>query len=201
MATSIVDLCNQALSAVPARHIVSFNDNTRSAKECRTHFTQALEEVAGSGAWNFATKRVRLTEISAYQKGWKKAFQAPDDMAFPLRVMPSECGGHLRRWETLPFDYEGKRFWAHDEEVWLEYVSRSPEYSDMPAHFRKAVIDTLASRLIVPITGNDQRAQAKLQQAEVWRDRSNAQNLNENVSQNTYGDNYIPMTLRVMGDF
>lgn len=69
MATSAVDLCNQALSGVPAKHIVSLHDNTKAARECRTHFTQALEEVLESGEWSFQTKRVRLTQIVMPKSG------------------------------------------------------------------------------------------------------------------------------------
>lgn len=201
MATSAVDLCNQALSAVPARQIVSLQENTRSARECRNHYPQAIEEVLESGSWNFQTKRVRLSAMAGYQRGWTHAYGLPADMAYPLRVMRDEYGLESGGCGTLLFDWEGGKLWVNDEEAWLEYVSRDPVYSGMTAQFRRAVIDLLTSRLAVPLTGDTARENQKLQHSEVQRDRANAANLNTtNGQHSTYGSNYVPECLRGWGD-
>lgn len=198
MTTSAVEICNMALSAVPARHIVSLNENTKPAKECRIHYPQVIADLLETGGWTWATKRVRLTEIANKRRDWRRAFQAPPDMGYPLRMMVSEFETGLSSKGSILFDWEGGVFWAGEAEVWLEYVSDQPEYRNMTAKFRTALIETLAAKLVMPISGNQQREQVLTSRAEVYRDRAVAADLNHNEPQNTYGTDYLPEVLRGM---
>ena len=195
MTTSAVEICNMALSAVPARKIVSLNENTKTARECRTHYPQVIADLLETGEWSWATKRVRLTEFGGKKKDWRRAFQAPPDMGYPLRLLRSEFETGLHNGGGLLFDWEGNVFWAEEDEVWLEYVTNQPEYRAMTAKFRTALIETLAARLVMPLTGNQQREQMLTNRAEVYRDRAVAADLNQNAPQNTYGTDYFPDVL------
>ena len=118
-------------------------------------------------------------------------------MAFPIRVIPgSESGLSVLRGRSLDFDFEGSSFWTVNDGVDLEYISLTPSYSSMTAMFRRGLATVLASRIVMDITRDAGRKRELLQEAEVWRDRALARSLNTNAQQQTYGDNFIPSSLR-----
>lgn len=196
MTLSAVQICNLALDELPAKQIVSLTDNTKSAEVCRRHFTQALEELMEMGEWGFATKRERLTAIPNDREGyWSNAYAMPNDLGFPLRVLPFDQAIGVFKNTSVEFDVEGSTIWAPMDGVVLEYVTLTPEFAKMRPMFRKALIATLASRLLMPILRDASRKNALLQEAEVWRERAQARDLAANATQNTYGDNFIPSAL------
>lgn len=196
MTLSAVEICNLALDNVPAAPINSLNDNTIAAEACRRHFTQAVEELMEMGEWGFAIKRAVLSEIVNEREGdWDRAYAAPNDMAFPIRMRPSGGGGLLHG-RSMEFDFSGGVLWASSGDVVLEYITRSPSFSSMTAMFRNALACVLASKIVMAIKRDRNEQAALLQQAEVWRDRALARSLNSNGQQQTYGDNFIPTALR-----
>ena len=198
MTLSAVEICNLALAEIPAKRLVSLEDNTLAAETCREQFSQAVEELMEMGEWGFAVKRATLSAVTNTRDGtWEYQWAAPSDLAFPIRVLPgSDSGFTVMQGRSLTFDFEGGTFWTQDEAVQLEYISNTPAYAAMTAMFRRGLAAVLASRIVMPITKDANRKQQLLQEAEVWRDRALARNLNANAQQQTYGDNFIPSSLR-----
>ena len=198
MTLSAVEICNLALADVPAKRIVSLEDTSISAEACRREFTQAVEELMEMGEWGFAVKRAPLVAVTNTRNGyWSYQYVAPNDMAFPVRVIPgADSDLSVMRGRSLDFDFEGASFWAVSEGVDLEYISKTPAYSAMTAMFRRGLATVLASRIVMDITRDAGRKRELLQEAEVWRDRALARNLNTNATQQTYGENFIPSSLR-----
>lgn len=197
MTLSAVDICNLALAEVPAKRIVSLDDTTPAAEACKREFSQAVEELMEMGEWGFAVKRATLARTPGERPGWDYQWAAPNDLAFPIRVLPSEARGEtLLHARSLPFDFEGPALWTREDAVTLEYISRTPAFSGMTAMFRRGLATVLASRIVMDITRDPNRKADLLQEAEVWRDRALARNHNANATQQTYGENFIPSSLR-----
>lgn len=204
MTLSAVAICNLALDELPAKPIVSLDDTTISAETCLRQFPQALGELMEDGEWNFGIRRVTLTAVTNTRTGfWRYQFQAPNDLAFPLRLVPADyanigfVGGASIPDIGTYFDFEGATVWANSEAVTLEYITTTPEFSGMSKKFERALALTLASRLVMPILRDPQRKTQLLQEAEVFRERALAKSVNRN--QNTYGDNFVPSSLRGYG--
>lgn len=195
MTFSAVEICNMALSDVPAKRIVSLDDTTVAAEACKREFTQAVEELMEMGEWGFARRRAILTPLTDTRPGWAGAFAQPNDMAFPIRIVPVEGGATLPG-RSLPFDFADGVIWSHSDAVALEYVTKTPAFSKMTAMFRRGLATVLASRIVMDITRDPARKAELMQEAEVWRDRALARNLNANATQQTYGENFIPSSLR-----
>lgn len=195
MTLSAVEICNLALSEVPAKRIVSMDDTTVAAEACKREFTQAVEELMEMGEWGFAKRRVILTATVDERPGWAGAFAAPNDMAFPIRVVPAEGGGVMRG-RSLSFDFADGLIWTQADAAALEYITLTPAFSKMTAMFRRGLATVLASRIVMDITREPGRKRELLQEAEVWRDRALARNLNANATQQVYGENFIPSSLR-----
>lgn len=199
MTLSAVEICNLALADVPAKRINSLNDNTVAAEACREQFSQAVEELMEMGDWGFAKKRAVMTAVANDRSGgWAAAYAIPNDMAFPIAILPAEGGG-IMRGRSREFDFSGATIWTGEGDVVLEYISNTPAFSSMTAMFRRGLATVLASRVVMSITRDPARKRELLQEAEVWRDRALARSLNANAQQQTYGDNFIPTSL--MGYF
>lgn len=198
MTLSAVEICNLALANVPAKRIVSMNDTTVAAEACLREFSQAVEELMEMGEWGFAVKRAPLVPVvNTRDRPWTNQYVAPNDMAFPIRVLP-EAGSEvsLMKNRSLPFDFDGGEFWTFEEGAQIEYITNNPAFSKMTAMFRRGLATVLASRIVMDITKDPARKRELLQEAEVWRDRALARNLNSNAQQQTYGENFIPSSLR-----
>lgn len=194
MTLSAVEICNLALSEVPAKRIVSLDDTTIAAEACKREFTQAVEELMEMGDWGFARRRVILTATTDTRSGWAGAFAAPNDLAFPIRVVPTD--GAVMRGRSLLFDFADGLIWTQTDAAALEYITLTPAFSKMTAMFRRGLATVLASRVVMDITRDPGRKRELLQEAEVWRDRALARNLNANATQQVYGENFIPSSLR-----
>lgn len=199
MTLSAVEICNLALADVPAKRIVSLNDTTVSAEACLREFSQAVEELMEMGEWGFAVKRAPLVSVANTRGNsfWQYQYVMPNDMAFPIRVIPgAESDLSIMRGRSLDFDFDGGMVWTASDGVALEYITNTPSFSSMTAMFRRGLATVLASRIVMDITRDAGRKRELLQEAEVWRDRALARNLNSNAQQQTYGDNFIPSSLR-----
>lgn len=198
MTLSAVEICNLALADVPAKRIISMEDTTISAEACREQFSQAVEELMEMGEWGFATRRASLVGIPNVRDGfWSQAWAVPNDMAFPIRVLPGVGDAvSVMPGRSLMFDFEGDTIWTQNEGVQIEYITRTPAFSQMTAMFRRGLATVLASRIVMPITRDRESKARLLQEAEVWRERALARNLNANAQQQTYGENFIPSSLR-----
>lgn len=195
MTLSAVEICNLALADVPAKRIVSLEDTSISAEACRREFTQAVEELMEMGEWGFATRRALLVQTPSTRLGYfNTAFAAPNDLAFPIRVVPAD--GEIMRGRSLDFDFEGGVIFTNGGAAALEYISKTPSFASMTAMFRRGLATVLASRVVMDITRDAGRKRELLQEAEVWRDRALARSLNMNSQQQTYGENFIPSSLK-----
>lgn len=194
MTTSAIEICNLALSEIPAQPINSLNDNTIASEACRLHFTQAVEQLMEMGDWTFGKVTANLALVSSERPGWQYGYALPNDMAFPISLKPQDSD--MVSGTSLPFDFEGDVIWTNHEAVRLEYITRSPDFFRMTAMFKNALACVLASKLVMPIKRDRNAKQALLQEAEIWVGRALARSINANATQNTYGENFIPSALR-----
>lgn len=210
MTLSAVGIGNLALDELPHRQIVSLDDNVLAAEVIKRQLPQVLGEIMESGEWNFGVRRLALTEITNDRTGrWGFAYATPNDMAIPLRIAPGPAvgGDFVGVGQTLatgvsfigeivPFDFEGRKLWSNERGLILEYITTSPEYADMSKRFERVLALSLASRIAVPITKDRDLKQKLLQELEIFGQRALASSLNNNATQNTYGDDFVPSSLR-----
>lgn len=207
MTESVTSICNLALDEVPAASIVSIADNNQRAEVCRRQYPRALKELMEL-EWTFGIKRVALTTMTNDRAPlWGFAYALPNDLGYPLRLTPPLAANSAQIgygqtlapsagmvWDDpgVTFDYEGGSLWSWQEGAVLEYVTNAPDFAKMSAGFERALIYTLAAKLVMPITKDRARKDKLLGEAEVWRERALADDLNKNARQNRYGDNFIP---------
>lgn len=88
--TSVVDICNMALSNLGARAQVSSispPDGSVEAGYCARFYPLARREVLEAGNFSFSKKRVQLAEVTNESDVWAYAYAKPSDCIRPLRVL------------------------------------------------------------------------------------------------------------------
>ena len=155
MGLSKVEICNHALLKIGADTIASLDINqtdseavVQSAKLCGILFDQALEETLRTYKWNSALKRSqlsRLTETPAFK--FKYKYQLPSDCIRVMNVYDkADAYDDRTQWVV-----EGRTILCDYETVYLCYVSRPDDVSQLDAFLTRAVIQNLAIKLSVPM--------------------------------------------------
>ena len=170
MATTKIDVCNQALLKVGADAIASLdtsastNEGTiQTARLCNIFYDQALDETMRIYPWNCCTARTipnLLTEVPAF--GYEKAFQLPNDCIRVINVFDSpdmETTG--TQWVI-----EGRKILCDYEIVYLKYVKRPTDVGVLDALAIRALICTLALKLATPLQLDDKQASMIIQELE-----------------------------------
>jgi hypothetical protein len=101
-----VDLCNDALARIAQREIMSLDDASNEARQCRRHFANTLREVLRDGSWRCARARAVLAPLEEPPPfGWSLQFQLPGDFIRAISVNENPVGA-----ERCPlFEVEGRR--------------------------------------------------------------------------------------------
>jgi hypothetical protein len=170
MATTKIDICNQALLKVGADAIASLdtsadaNEGTvQTARLCNIFYDQALDETMRIYPWNCCTARSipnKLTEIPAF--GYDAAFQLPNDC---LRVINVFDDPDMRisgtRWVV-----EGKQILCDYSLIYLKYVKRPADIGILDALATRAFICNLALKLSIPLQLDEAQHNSILQELE-----------------------------------
>jgi hypothetical protein len=210
MTLSATRIANLALAELPHPRITSIAEDSVAAENVREQLPQVLGELLEGGEWGFAIKRHALTPITNHPNDtWAGAFVVPADLAMPLKVIPATSTNgsailsvgqriaYSRDIDLFPvaFDFEGRTIWTNEANPVLEYVVNNPDYNRFTKTFERVLALTLAGRLVLGVTGKRDQKNDLLGEAQLLKQRALARDLNNNPTQNTYGQNYIPSVL------
>lgn len=155
MATSVIEICNNALLDLGEEAIASLTDNTKAARLCNQRWPAVRDAVLRAHPWNCATAQAELaasSEAPAWRYG--RRFPLPTDC---LRVLEVQCqGAGLAAWEVQ----EAAILCDEDGPLDVAYIRRIED----PRLFDPLLGETLTARLTAtlayPITASTSLAQA-----------------------------------------
>jgi len=155
MATSVIEICNSALTDLGEEAIASLADNTKAARLCNQRWAAVRDAVLRAHPWNCATALVELA-ASATPPAWKysASYPLPTDC---LRVLSVACGGAaLSTWEVQA----GHVICDETGPLSIAYIRRL----DDPRLFDPLLCETLSARLAAtlayPLTASTALGQA-----------------------------------------
>ncbi|SNS12755.1 hypothetical protein SAMN04488503_2867 [Humidesulfovibrio mexicanus] len=155
MATSVIEICNNALTDLGEEAIASLGDNTKAARLCNQRWPAVRDAVLRAHPWNCALAQAELA-ASATSPAWRHAaaYPLPADC---LRVLEACVGGSpLDEWEAqagaVHCDAQGP--------LQLLYIRRV----DDPRLYDPLLCETLTARLAAtlayPLTASTSLAQS-----------------------------------------
>ena len=155
MGLSKIDICNHALLKIGADTIASLDtaSNTtdatiQSAKLCNILFDQALEQTLRTYQWNSAMKRdelIRVSETPAFK--WKYKYQLPNDYIRVVNVYETTDAYD----DGTSWVVEGNFILTDYEKLFLSYVSKPSDLSQLNSFLTECIIQNLAIKLCVPM--------------------------------------------------
>lgn len=169
MARNLIQVCNEAISDLPAHPITGLDDTRKEARECNRHLNGVVADLIGMHDFAFARRRASLAALSNDREGeWGYAYALPDELGSEVRLIRdySQTNGAgvvvtpLLYWPALEMGYTPVHYTVANgvlytdlENAILEYSLDAVEPNKWPALFAQAVIRLLAARIYRPILG------------------------------------------------
>jgi hypothetical protein len=155
MATSVIEICNNALIDLGEEAIASLSDNTKAARLCNQRWPAVRDAVLRAHPWNCALRQTELA-ASATAPGWQyeSGYPLPADC---LRVLSVCCGGaEVAAWEVQA----GAILCDETGPLQVAYVTRIDDPRLYDPLLCEALTARLSATLAYPITASTSLAQA-----------------------------------------
>jgi hypothetical protein len=190
--TSIVSICNLALSNIGKDNIQALGDAGAEARACRQFYEHTRDLLLQSYPWRWAGKTQSMAEVTNDKPGaWAYAYARPNDCLKLRYVRPEysdtdivEIGGAKLDNFGIAHEVEGETIYTDISPAFLRYTYRVIDPSKFPPLFVEALAWHLAVRLAMPLTrdpsvrkeafqiANGQQAVAQTADANEERDTS-----------------------------
>ena len=156
MATSVIEICNNALLDLGEDAIMSLGDDSKAAGLCNHRWPAVRDAVLRAHPWNCATAQAELA-AGVLSPLWKWAFKyvLPTDF---LRIMAvtGPDSGEVRDWEIQ----SGIILCDEPAPLYIAYVRRETDPKKYDALLSETLSARLAATLAYPLSGSTSLAQA-----------------------------------------
>lgn len=157
--SSVVFICNLALSNIGKDNISDLNEASAEARACKQFYAHTRDTLLQSYPWRWAQKTVALAEVSNDKANrWVYAYQRPSDCLKIRRVVGELMQDYIPyspgQVKAGGFDYtvEGSVIYTALSPAYLEYTRWVEDVTKFPALFQDALSWHLAVRLSMPLT-------------------------------------------------
>lgn len=147
------ELCNMALARIGDKRINDFEtDASTQGIHCRLHYEQTKKALLRSFRWNFASKRVALSEDSSTPLfEWDHQYLLPSDF-LRLRFVYEDDGVDT---EDDRFEIEGRKILTNYDTCNIKYIRDVTDPTEFDALFVELLVLRLAWKLINPLAGTN----------------------------------------------
>lgn len=150
-------IANLALAEISAHTITALTDPNNEARYCARFYPQCRDEMLRAHPWNFAMKRVDLTELSTVPVNeWAHQYALPSDYISLYQLNQFMCwgyGGALNN--SKLYQIENGALLTDAATATIRYVFQQTDTTKFDPLFVTALSILLASKICKPITGND----------------------------------------------
>lgn len=193
---SSVLIFNEALSMLPADPVQSEEEPSLEARECRRWYKGIVASLLERHHWNLATARETLAVIVNDRPAeWAYAYAKPNDMAYPVMIVPPNGAGY-GGWLMQNYTYylggralfmqAGGTIYSSVAIASLEFTTFNITEADFPTRFKDLVAENLAAKTCMAITKDAARERTLMSSFEFNAQRVIASDINRNRP--TYGD-------------
>lgn len=156
--TSIVSICNMALSNLGKDNISALGDAGAEARVCRQFYDQRLDTILQAYPWRFAGKTEALAQIANSEAGkWLYAYQRPNDCLKvrwirPQYAVDDPCVQTVQEEISNPYDIEGETVFCNLSPAFLRYTRRITDPTKLPPLFVETLVWHLTVSFAMPLT-------------------------------------------------
>lgn len=168
--SSVVDICNLALSWLGEKPIISLDDESDAAALCKANYAPLRDAVLESAEWTFALTRARLVPIVDNNPVWADfsgaRFQIPGEIIRVIGVYPRV---DMELWSALKYEQEDRliiirttlRAGEGAEAIFIRGILRVTDPVKFTPSFEQALAERLAWEMAIPITNSPNIEQGK----------------------------------------
>ena len=177
MTSTNVSICNEALSLIGAKSILSFDENTENARGCAAIYDTTRRALLRMHPWSFAKKRTQLAPVSTHPTfGYHNSFALPHDF---VRVISAGVEN---------YEIEGRHILANTDLINLQYVSDQDNEELWDSLFAECMVLYLVHKLAKPITGSQAESDSAWQKLNNMLKQARAINGQERPAQDFAAD-------------
>lgn len=152
---SWLEIANRALGRIGKGRIASLTGDDGLTQYVNTFIGEAIESVLAARKWSFA-KRMQLEKsLTAPAYGFLYSYPLPLDL---INLVSVETDGS-------PYRPESNTILTDSEIVYIVYVYRTEDPTNLPGYVKKAISTHLASLLATALTSSQQLAMRIAQEA------------------------------------
>ena len=160
---STFDVINVALRRVGATRIIDFTDDGASATVAEDLFSEVLDDLLRQHAWNFATRRAKLAQLSETPTfEFDHAYSVPPEWIRTVSVHPNSEGAGTMFYREEQVD-DKRVIVTSADEVYLRYIVRIVDPNLWPPDFRNALSMLLARDFAIAL-GNSNTMHVNFEQ-------------------------------------
>lgn len=154
---SETSIANLALAEISSHAITNLSDDSEEAIWCSRFYPQCRDEMLRTHPWNFAMKRVNLTQLAEIPVNeWNYAYGLPSDYISLYQLNEFLCWEYsygLGNYKL--FQVENGALLTDAETATIRYVFQQTDTTKYDPLFVTALSLLLASKIAKPIAGND----------------------------------------------
>lgn len=163
--SSVVAICNIALSNIGKQNIEDLSDPNAEARVCRQFYDHVRDMLLQAYPWRFAGKTSSMAEVvNDNPGGWRYAYRRPTDC---LKVrwlrtaysLGDPCPQSQQIELSHRYDIEGSTIYCDLSPAFLRYTFSVTDPTRFPSLFVEAFGWHLATRIAMPLT-RDPRVRA-----------------------------------------
>jgi len=156
MATSVIEICNNALLDLGEDVIMSLGDESKAAGLCNHRWPAVRDAVLRAHPWNCAMAQAELAAGSAAPLWkWEYKYVLPTDFLRIVQLVGQD-GGDIADWEI-----QGGIILCNEQApIYISYVRRETDPKRYDALLDETFSARLAATLAYPLTGSTSLAQS-----------------------------------------
>ncbi|MEG1825115.1 MAG: hypothetical protein RRY12_10775 [Cloacibacillus sp.] len=160
--TSDINICNMALGNIGAEPIISFEDESQTARICKMHYEHVIDYLLAGHPWGFNRRLIALIESSETKAaGWNYLYVYPVEALNINRIFSAKSSSE--RSDFIITLGEKRRIACNlppDGSVYAECRVAVEDVSLWPPQFVEVVVWLLASRLALSLARSSEVAQS-----------------------------------------
>lgn len=156
--SSVIEICNTALSLIGQGSINSLDENSPEAIQCKLKYDNAKEELLREFAWSFCSGPLALALTTVNFPGWNYVYMYPSNIAALRRIFSADNPLDLNnKIQYVTYgDGQNKYIACNIPNAWADVTYKAIDPNLYDSQFKSALSYKLAIQM-VPLTGQDSK--------------------------------------------
>lgn len=149
--TSVVGICNIALSHIGKGTISDITEQSEEARQCKLHYYLTRDTMLQGYPWLFARAVAVLAEVTnVWEERWQYTYTRPSDCLKPRRlILELDLADDI---VDVPYSIGDGLIFCDQSPAKLEYTRRFEDPTKFPPLFLDALSWALATKIAMPLT-------------------------------------------------